>query len=191
MLAPVLKDVLAKANNFDASLVQEICIGNVNQPGAGSTTSRMAQFLGDIPHTTPLYGINRLCSSGLQAIMDVANSIRAGQIDCGIGGGVESMSMYDMQKSIDPEKLSDQIFENERAQKCLMPMGITSENVAQKYGLTRTQLDQMAVDSHAKAAHAQKMGWPKDEITVYKTTFKDKEGNEKEVVIDRDDGVRP
>ena len=49
----------------------------------------------------------------------------------------------------------------------------------------------MAVDSHAKAAHAQKMGWPKDEITVYKTVVKDKEGNEKEVVIDRDDGVRP
>ena len=107
MLAPVLKDVLAKANNFDPKLVQEICIGNVNQPGAGSTTSRMAQFLGEIPDTTPLYGINRLCSSGLQAIIDVANSIRAGQIDCGIGGGVESMSMYDMQKSIDPEKLSD------------------------------------------------------------------------------------
>jgi len=71
-----------------------------------------------------------------------------------------------------------------------MPMGITSENIAEKYGLQRAKLDGMAVESHKKAAHAQKMGWPKDEITVYKTTVVDKDGNEKEVTVDRDDGVR-
>ena len=65
MLAPVLKDVLRKANNLDPKLVEEIGIGNVCQPGAGATTSRMGQFLADIPETTPCYGINRLCSSGL------------------------------------------------------------------------------------------------------------------------------
>jgi acetyl-CoA acyltransferase 1 len=96
MLAPVLKDVLVKANNMDAKHVQEICIGNVLQPGAGSTTSRMGQFLAGIPHTTPLIGINRLCSSGLQAVATVANQIKSGEIDCGIGGGVESMSMFSM-----------------------------------------------------------------------------------------------
>jgi len=65
MLAPIMKDVLKKANNLDGKLVEEICIGNVLQPGAGCTSSRMAQLLADIPYTTPVYGVNRLCSSGL------------------------------------------------------------------------------------------------------------------------------
>jgi acetyl-CoA acyltransferase 1 len=64
MLAPVMKDVVKKAG-IDAKLIDEICIGNVLQPGAGSTSSRMAQFLADIPDTTSLYAIDRLCSSGL------------------------------------------------------------------------------------------------------------------------------
>lgn len=71
MLAPVMRDVIKKAG-IDAKKIQEICIGNVLQPGAGSTSSRMAQFLADIPETTPLYAVDRLCSSGLQAVMNVA-----------------------------------------------------------------------------------------------------------------------
>lgn len=73
MLSVVLRDVLKKANNMDGSKVEEICIGNVLQPGAGATTSRMGQFLADIPHTTPLMSMNRQCSSGLQAVVTVAN----------------------------------------------------------------------------------------------------------------------
>lgn len=73
----------------------------------------------------------------------------------------------------------------------MMSMGVTAENVAEKYGITRTMCDQMAVDSHAKAAAAEKAGWPKEEITVYETILKDKEGNEKTVTVDRDCGVRP
>jgi acetyl-CoA acyltransferase 1 len=65
MLKPVLEDVLKKANNLDPKLVQEICIGNVLQPGAGSTSSRMAQFLAGIPDSVPLFAVDRLCSSGL------------------------------------------------------------------------------------------------------------------------------
>lgn len=70
-------------------------------------------------------------------------------------------------------------------------MGITSENVAEKFGISKEKQDQMAVESHQKAAHAQKMGWSKEEITAYETTLTDKEGNEKNVTIDMDDGVRP
>lgn len=96
-----------------------------------------------------------------------------------------------MNNMMNPEALSDQVFEHSEAQKCLMPMGITSENVAEKYGITRAQQDQMAFESHQKAARAQKEGWTKVEITPYTTTIKDKEGNEKQVLVDRDDGVRP
>jgi len=70
-------------------------------------------------------------------------------------------------------------------------MGITSENVAEKYGITREQQDKMAVESHKKAAHANKMGWSQAEITPYKTMVKGKDDEEKEVLVDRDDGCRP
>ena len=136
MLAPVLRDVIKKGN-VDPSKIEEICIGNVLQPGAGSTSSRMAQFLADIPEEVPLQVVNRQCSSGLQAVMDIANQISSGAIDVGMGGGVESMSMFAMTNMVDPGAVSDLVFEDEKAQKCLMPMGITSENVAEKYGITR------------------------------------------------------
>lgn len=108
-----------------------------------------------------------------------------------MGGGVESMTNGDMTGAVDPEKLSPLVFETELARDCLMPMGITSENVAEKYGITREQQDQLAVESHQKAAHAQKMGWSQKEITPVKVTVTDKDGKETEVVADRDDGVRP
>ena len=95
-----------------------------------------------------------MCSSGLQAIINVANQIRAGEIDMGIGGGVESMSLFSTEKAIDPETIAAACFEHPKAQLCMMPMGITSENVAEKYGITRERMDQMAYDSHQKAARA-------------------------------------
>lgn len=64
------------------------------------------------------------------------------------------MSMYDMQKPFDPEKISDTVFEHPMAQKCLMPMGITSENVVEKFKISRETLDHFAVESHRKAIEA-------------------------------------
>lgn len=72
MLKPVMEDCLKKANNLDPKLVGEICIGNVLQGGSGAATSRMAQYLAGIPTETPLYVVNRMCSSGLQAVMNIA-----------------------------------------------------------------------------------------------------------------------
>ena len=73
--------------------------------------------------------------------MTIANSIRSRQIDFGIGGGVESMSLYSMESGVDPNTLSNQVFEHPVAQNCLMPMGITSENVAEKYKVSREKQD--------------------------------------------------
>jgi acetyl-CoA acyltransferase 1 len=139
MLLPVLQDALKKANNIDPKLIEEVCIGNVLQPGAGAITSRIAQLLAGIPDSTPNFVVNRQCSSGLQAVATVASQIAAGQIEIGIGGGVESMSNYNMMGQVDAENLSDKVFEHDQAQKCLIPMGITSENVAEKFGITRQQ----------------------------------------------------
>ena len=81
-------------------MVDDIVIGSVLQSGAGSTNARMAGFLAGYPETTCVQGINRLCSSGLQAVATVANAIQSGEIKMGIAGGVETMSngsMKDMQ----------------------------------------------------------------------------------------------
>jgi acetyl-CoA acyltransferase 1 len=72
-----------------------------------------------------------------------------------------------------------------------MPMGITSENVAEEFGVDRATQDQMAFESHQKAAISLKNGWSKSEITPYTTTVKDKDGELKEVLVDNDDGCRP
>ena len=150
----------------------------------------MGMYLAGFPDTTCVQGINRLCSSGLQAVATVANAIRGGEISIGIGGGVESMSQYSMM-SMSPELISEQVFEHPKANTCLMPMGITSENVAKEFGVSREEQDKLAFESHQKAAHSNKMGWSQSEITPYQTVVKDKEGNEKTVLVDRDDGVRP
>ncbi len=140
MLAVVLKDVVKKAN-IDPKLVEDVCIGNVLQPGAGAHTSRMAMFLAGLPDTSSLQAVNRQCSSGLQAVVNIANSIRSRQIDIGIGGGVESMSLFSMEAVVDPNILANDVFEVEGARNCLMNMGMTAENVAEKYGITRDVQD--------------------------------------------------
>jgi acetyl-CoA acyltransferase 1 len=136
MLAPVLKAVVQKAG-IDAKLVEDVCIGNVLQPGAGAHTSRMSMFLAGYPDTSSLQAVNRQCSSGLQAVMSIANAIRARQIDIGVGGGVESMSLFAMDGVVDPNIISPDVFENEGARNCLMNMGMTAENVAEKYKISR------------------------------------------------------
>lgn len=190
MLRPCLEAV-AKQSGIDKSLVQDIVIGNVLNPGAAATNARMAGFLAGYPETTCVQGINRLCSSGLQAVATVANAIKSGEISVGIGGGFESMSNGNMMDAVNPNLLGEAVFENEKAQNCLMPMGITSENVAADFGIDRATQDQMAVESHQKAANALKNGWLQSEITPYETIVKDKEGNETKVMVDKDDGVRP
>jgi len=189
MLAPLYKAVVEKTN-IDPKAIGDIQVGNVLQPGGGAITSRMSQFLGDIPFDVPLSSVNRQCSSGLQAVANIAASIRAGIIDVGLAGGVESMSMYNMTSGMDMDKFSKQLATNELAAACLTPMGITSENVAEKWQISRSKQDQMAVDSHNKAIAAQKAGLFDDEIVPVTTTVKDKEGNEKEIVVKADEGPR-
>ena len=189
MLAAVLKATVEKTK-VDPNKIGDIIVGNVLQGGAGAMTSRMAQFVAGIPHGPPLQAINRQCSSGLQAVATVANAIKAGEYDMGIGAGVESMTVNSMM-DVAPKELNAAIFESKEAQDCMMPMGITSENVAAKYNITRQEQDQMAVESHAKAAAAQKAGLFDEEIIPVETVVTDKDGEEKTITVDKDDGVRP
>jgi len=124
-------------------------------------------------------------------VMNAAYSIASKQVDIAIGGGVESMSLYDMNGLVDGEKVAEQVFDNPQAANCMIPMGITSENVAEKYNVDRKTQDLFAVESHKKAAEAQKNGLYNEEIVPVKTKVKDAKGNVTEVVVSKDDGIRP
>jgi len=189
MLAPLFKEIVTRTK-IDPKKIGDCQIGNVLQPGAGALTARVGQFLGGQPIDTPVLTINRQCSSGLQAVASVAASIRAGIIDVGIGGGVESMSMYGMAGGLDPAKLSQEIMKNDLAASCMIPMGITSENVAEAYKISRESQDKLAAHSHAKALAAQKNGLFDSEIVPVKTFVKDKDGQQTQVVISKDEGPR-
>ncbi|KAK9238677.1 Thiolase, N-terminal domain-containing protein [Lipomyces kononenkoae] len=188
LLVGVLKGLLDRTK-IDPKLIDDIGVGNVLAPGAGVTEYRAASLVAGIPHTTPVYAVNRQCSSGLIAVLQTANAITSGTIDIGIGAGVESMSSQYGPASV--SQFSELLQGHEEAKKCQIPMGITSENVAQKYGLTRKEQDDFAAASYQKAEAAQKAGRFKSEIIPLKVKIIDpKTEEEKEIVVDQDDGIR-
>jgi len=190
MLAPLFKATIERTK-LDAKKIGDIQIGNVSQPGAGAVSARLSQFIGGLPYEAPLQTVNRQCSSGLQAVANVAGAIKSGVIEVGLAGGVESMSLFSMADGLDLNKLSTHIFDSQAAQDCLIPMGITSENVAKQYGISRERQDTLAADSHRKAAEAQKAGLFESEIVPVTTKVKDpKSGATKEVVVKADEGPR-
>ena len=111
LLATVLREAAARAK-IRAEDVEDIAVGNNLQPGAGEITARMGMFLAGYPDTTSIVAVNRLCSSGLEACSIIAAKIKAGVIDIGVGSGTESMSIYDMNSSVNAEALSESVFED-------------------------------------------------------------------------------
>lgn len=91
MVAPLLKNVCERSK-LDPSLVEDVIIGNVLQSGSGVLQVRMSMYLAGFGDNTTALAINRMCSSGLEAVSQIANKIACGVIDIGIGGGVENMS---------------------------------------------------------------------------------------------------
>ena len=195
LLSTVLRGVLlqdpsnANANASDTDndylispeSVQDICVGNVLSPPTAAVSFRMAALASGIPHTTSLSTTNRQCSSGLQAIANIAHAIQCGSINIGIGAGVESMSMNPMHKLYEdhpPEVDWDTMQSCKEAMDCVIPMGVTSENVGTKYNLKRQTLDEFAAKSHHKAARAQSLGKFQSEIIPI--------GD-----VTKDDGIRP
>eukprot|EP00551_Chaetoceros_affinis_P010084 CAMPEP_0203673822 /NCGR_PEP_ID=MMETSP0090-20130426/13956_1 /ASSEMBLY_ACC=CAM_ASM_001088 /TAXON_ID=426623 /ORGANISM="Chaetoceros affinis, Strain CCMP159" /LENGTH=404 /DNA_ID=CAMNT_0050539549 /DNA_START=38 /DNA_END=1252 /DNA_ORIENTATION=+ len=185
LLSTALAGCLTKGSNsssnnnniIDPADVNDICIGNVLCP-TDAMVARMAALAVPIPHTTPLHTSNRQCSSGLQAVANIANAISSGQIDIGIGGGVESMTANPMTKMPMPDVDWDVMKGCRESMDCLIPMGMTSENVTKKYGLTRMELDEFAAKSHSKAARARELGLFNDEIVPVGE-------------VKQDDGIRP
>lgn len=189
LLATVLKAVIEKTN-VDPGEVGDIVVGTVLAPGSERAIEcRMAAFYAGFPETVPLRTVNRQCSSGLQAVADVAAYIKAGFYDIGIGAGLECMTLDHISRV---RKINPKVETFAQARDCLLPMGITSENVAQHYGVTRLEQDQAAVESHKRAAAAIAAGKFKEEIIPVSTKIVDpKTGVEKKIVVSVDDGIRP
>ncbi|KAJ5169415.1 Thiolase-like subgroup [Penicillium coprophilum] len=183
LLAGVFKAVLNKSG-VDPSAVQDIAVGNVLAPGGGATEFRAAALVAGFPESTAVRSLNRQCSSGLQAIADIANAIRSGMIDVGIGAGVESMSSQYGPGAV--TEFSDLLESHPESANCKVPMGVLSENMAKDRGVTRASQDSFAANSYQKALAAQKADRPLDvKWTDPKT------GEEKTITVKADDGIRP
>jgi len=192
LLSFVLKEV-AEKSSVPVSDIQDVQVGIVRAPGGGATEARMALLHAGYPVSTCLATTNRQCSSGLQAFVNIAQEIRLGMIKIGVAAGVESMSdslPYRKSSEVNQKLLSIPL-----ASDCLIPMGITSENVAKIYNLSRSEIDEFALQSQQKAFHALKNNLY-EEIVPIPVTVKG-EGNQtgidliKKVVVSNDEGIRP
>ncbi|XP_022070135.1 3-ketoacyl-CoA thiolase, peroxisomal [Acanthochromis polyacanthus] len=187
LLSAVMTAVLTDVG-LSPDRLGDVCVGNVLQPGAGALMARVAHFLSGFPESVPVYTVNRQCSSGLQALLNLAGSIRSRSVDLGLACGVESMSLQSMGN---PGDLSSRVSDVEKARDCLIPMGITSENVAERFGVSREKQDAFALSSQQKAARAQSLGRFDQEIVPVTTRFVDADGKQLQVTVSRDEGVRP
>ncbi|MCJ1355688.1 MAG: hypothetical protein MMC33_005680 [Icmadophila ericetorum] len=196
LLYHVLKATLAKNPNLDPALIQDVAVGSVLQELGGAKAGRMAQNHAGFPATTAFHTINRQCSSGLAAITSIAHAIAVGSIDVGIGAGMESMTRNYGSRAI-PTVLWPELKDStdKDARDCIMPMGMTSENVASRYGVSRAEQDAFAARSHLKAAKAQSSGLFDEEIIPVTTRWADLEDPEnvpeKSITVTKDDGIRP
>jgi len=188
MLAPVLKACVSKSR-VPPSMIGDVVVGSVLGSNVQRANEcRIAGFMAGLPYQVPVHLVNRQCSSGLQAIAHVAANIKAGYYDVGIGAGVESMSSGAMGWE---GKINPKIFMDPQTKACLLPMGVTSENVSRQFGVGRKEMDALSAASHKKAAAATKAGLFNDEIVAVKTTVIDpKTKQEKELLVSQDEGIR-
>ncbi|KAL8395090.1 hypothetical protein RB595_002849 [Gaeumannomyces hyphopodioides] len=189
LMAGALKGIITRSR-LNPALVQDICVGTVLAPGGGATEMRAAALVAGFPETTAVRTLNRQCSSGLQACVDVANQIKSGMIEIGVGAGVESMSTNYGPQAV--AEFSELLEAHQEAANCKVPMGVLSEQMAKDRHVSRQSQDAFAAASYQKAAKAQAEGLFREEIEPLRVKFEDpKSGETKEVVVDRDDGVRP
>ncbi len=174
----VVNEALRRVPNLEPSQVEDVVMGCAMPEGAqGMNLGRVIAWMSDVPDANGIT-VNRFCSSGLQTIAQSAMAIMSGMNDVVIAGGVESMSSVPMGGftfSAHPDAARDKV-------DIYTPMGITSENVAKEFKVSREEQDEYACNSHMKAAKAWKDGLFDDE--VIKTPYVDAAGNEKLLEID-------
>ncbi|MEY8309372.1 acetyl-CoA C-acetyltransferase [Erysipelotrichaceae bacterium 51-3] len=193
MGATVLKAALEQAN-VKPDQVSEVIIGNVISAGLGQNIARHVSLDAGIPNSVPAHSINMVCGSGLEAVIEAAIRIRAGWGKVIVAGGVENMSAAPFLvsgKNRVGSKMGNQVMVDAMINDALtdamnnVHMGVTAENIAKKYDLTREMQDEFALASQQKAIKAIAEGKFKDEIVPIEIKQR-----KKTVVFDTDEGPR-
>ncbi|KAJ4249150.1 hypothetical protein NW762_012485 [Fusarium torreyae] len=191
ILGPVMRAAADRAN-ISTSDVNDVLIGNVLAELGFAKTGRMALNKCGFPVTTTFHTVNRQCASSLQAMTHVAHAIMAGQFDVGLAGGVESMTRNYGSRGV-PTDVSPSLTTSavKQARDCLLPMGITSENIATRYSISRNDQDEFAYLSHQRAHAAQTRGRFDSEIIPITYTIFGKDSEATAAVhVDKDDTIR-
>ena len=182
----VLQGVLKKIPELNPDQIDDVIVGCAQQEGKQSNNiGRLVARRAGLPDSVPGMSVNRFCSSGLQAIALAAGQIESGLADVIVAGGVESMSSVPISYERYKESVNPWIWQN--APEHYMSMGMTAENVAERYGITREEMDDFAVRSHLKAAKAQAAG--RLSASVIPVSGVDENGNS--MVFQHDQGIRP
>jgi 3-oxoadipyl-CoA thiolase len=205
LAAVPIKALMKRNAKVDWSQIDEVYFGCANQAGEDNrNVARMALLLAGLPDSVPGITVNRLCASGLEAVGHAARSIRAGEIDLAIAGGVESMTRapFVMGKASEPFSRSADVFDTTigwrfinplmKAQYGVDSMPETGENVAEDFQVTRADQDAFALRSQQKAAKAIAAGYFAEEIVPVEisgrkgeTTIVDKDEHPRETTLEQ------
>ena len=191
--ALVVREAVARAG-IEPALVDECLMGNVLQAGNGQNPARQAALNGGLEHRVAAMTINKVCGSGLKAVMLAAQGIATGDIDVAVAGGMESMSNapYLLPRVREGLRMGNGTVVDSMIADGLWcsfdncHMGMSGEVVAETYHVERCEQDRYAAESHRRAAHATREGWFRDEILP--VSVPQKKGAP--VIVDRDEPIR-
>jgi acetyl-CoA acyltransferase len=171
LAAHVVRELVARNPAIPADSIDDVIMGCANQAGEDNrNVARMAVLLGGLPHTVPGVTVNRLCASGMNAVVDAARAVRLGDGDVYVAGGVEHMTRapFVMGKATQPFARNIEVFDTSIGWRFVNPkmkdsygidsMGQTAENVSEKFGVSREDQDRFACRSQEKASAARDRG---------------------------------
>lgn len=189
----VAKEALKRAN-VEATIVDEVIFGNVLQAGLGQNVARQVAVHAGIPVEVPSFTVNKVCGSGLKSVALAAQAIMAGEADVILAGGTENMSQapYLLKSARWGQRMGDGVIEDYMVKDGLWDvfndthMGVTAENIAEKYSFTREEQDNVALMSQNRAEEAIKNGKFKDEIVAVEVPQRRKDP----LVVDTDEFPR-
>jgi acetyl-CoA acyltransferase len=166
--AAVIKEAIARAGGLDPKEIEDVILGcAMPEAEQGMNVARISSLRAGLPVESSAMTINRFCSSGLQSIAIAAQRIMAGQGEAAVAGGTESMTMVPMGGN----KVSPNPWLMDNYPDAYLGMGLTAENLAKKYGITREQADTFSYESHQKAIAAIAAGKFKDEIVPVDVSY--------------------
>ncbi len=199
-LAAFVVRMIAERNPAAIEQVEDVIFGAANQAGEDNrNVGRMAALLAGLPIEVPGVTVNRLCGSGMEAVLHAAKGVIAGEGEVYVAGGVESMTRapFVMPKADEAFARKAEIFDTSLGWRMINPamqrlypietLGETAENVAERYAISRADQDAWALTSHRKAARAQDEGWFDDEIAPIEVP---RGRDEEPLRVTADEGVR-